>query len=461
MKIALVSYDVHQGMSTGLYPPLHLCNLATSLRAVGYEVNIFDYVSLFSGIDGFFSEIKDFNPRIVGLTCYTPYVALFYRITKNLRKYIPNAVMVVGGAHPSVWPEWTLENMPHFDYAMQGECDRSILLFAEMIDGTRKETDVPGLVYRDGKNILKNERDFIKDLDELPQVDRSFLDRYYKSRMYWDMASCGKLDIMITSRGCPYSCTFCYKVEKKYRLRSAEHVMTEFEYLKNRNIKSIHIQDDAFTANKTRCMKIADKLIEGRYRFELKVRGRVDSIDEEMLKKLKEAGVKKIIYGFESGSQKILDIMNKKTTVEMNVRAVELTKKVGIGCYGEIMIGMPGETRETIDETIAFLLKTKPIVGFIPVLYPLPSTKVYEDAKKNGTLQGDWTIDGQATWIKLPWTNSKSDLDAESERMFKITHKDPGTALYFLKNHLRTMNWHQIKLLFELIKKLYTFKELL
>lgn len=167
-----------------------------------------------------------------------------------------------------------------------------------------------------------------------------------------------------------------------------------------------------------------------------------------MLRILKRAGVKQIIYGVESGSQKMLDSMNKKTTVKMNKKAIQLTKKVGIACYAEIMIGMPGENKETIDETISFLLSNKPIVGHIPVLYPLPGTKVYDDAKRDGTLKGDWTVEGEWPWVKLPWANSVSDISAESKRISKITQKDLGTILYFLRHHLSRMNKRQVKFLY-------------
>ena len=444
MKIALVSYDTFQGRQTGYYPPLHLCNLATNLQLHGFEVKIFDYAASFDTMDGYFREIEDFAPEMVGLTCYTPYVATFHKITQRLKERLPDAAMVAGGAHPTVWPEWTLENMPQLDYAMQGECDRSIVSLAEMLSGKRSEQEVPGLVYRTEGRIAKNDRDYIDNLNDLPQTDRSFLDRYYSKGLYWNMAARGKMDMMITSRGCPYDCSFCFKVEKKYRFRSAEHLIEEFEDLKRRGVRSIHIQDDAFTANKKRCLEIADYLTKSGYGFKLKVRSRVNSIDEELLMKLKEAGVIQIIYGFESGSQKMLDSMNKRTTVEMNVEAIRLTRKAGIGCYGEIMIGMPGETKETIDETISFLLKTKPVVGFIPVLYPLPSTKVYEDAKNNGTLHGDWTIDGPWPWVKLPWTKSYSDLTHESKRISRKIQRDPGTLFYFFpesyKNHVLETN---------------------
>ena len=443
MKVALVSYDAFQGRTTGLYPPLHLCNLATGLGRAGIETRVFDYAGPFAGIEAFFREIGDYAPDLVGLTSYTPYLRSFHDLTTQLRRHVPKAIMVVGGAHPTAWPEWTLQKMPQFDYAMVGESDRAIVALAEMVAGKRGQADVPGLVCRHEDATLVNPADTIDDLNELPQVDRSYLDHYYRQGMYWDMAGRGKLDMMITSRGCPYRCSFCFKVRPKFRYRCAEHVLEEFETLKARGVRSIHIQDDAFTANKVRCTAICDELIRRKCRFELKVRSRVNSIDEDLLRKLKAAGVRQIIYGFESGSQVVLDSMNKKTTVAMNRRAVDLTKKVGIACYGEIMVGMPGETPETINETMAFLLEKKPIVGFIPVLYPLPTTPVYEEAKRNGTLMGDWDVDGSYPWVKLPWANARADIVAEASRLSHATHWDPGTILYFLRHHLRTMSWRQ------------------
>lgn len=447
MRVAFVSYDVYQGKSTGYYPPLYLCNLATALRNNDIEVKVFDYSASFSSIGNYFQEIKDFKPSIIGMTCRTPYVGTFFNISKKIREMIPSTVMVTGGSHPSVRPEWTLNSMPQFDYVMRGECDRSILDFVDMISGKKSEKDVLGLAYRKGKEVRANEREFIEDLNGLPQIDRTILDKYYKENLYWDMAAKGKVDIMMTSRGCPYNCIFCFKLEGKYRCRSAEHVMCEFDTLKKRGVRSIHIQDDNFTANQERCLDIANKLADEKYKFDIKIRSRVDTVSEKMLQRLKEAGVKQIVYGFESGSQKMLDAMNKRTTVEMNEEAVAMTKKVGIACYGEIMIGIPGETKETINETISFLLKAKPIIGFVPVLYPLPGTRVYDEAKKNKILIGDWDIKGNWPWIKLPWAKTADEIQKEAKRIEKTIQRDLGTIAYFIRCHLLNMNLKQFKFL--------------
>jgi len=159
-RIALVSFDVNEGRA-GLYPPLNLCVLATSLERAGYEVRAFDYAAPFSGIERYYREIRDYGPTMVGMACFTPYVALLHRISAGLRQAVPDAAFVMGGYHPTALPEWPLLRMPQFDYAMQGECDYAIVRLAEMLEGRRRPEAVPGLVYREGNEIRKNQREIV------------------------------------------------------------------------------------------------------------------------------------------------------------------------------------------------------------------------------------------------------------------------------------------------------------
>ncbi len=455
MKIALVSYDVFQGRSTGYYPPLHLCRLATQLGEAGEEARIFDYAGEFRGMDPFFAEIRDYDPDLVGLTCYTPYLIPFDRITRRLRTFLPRAAMVAGGPHPTARPDWTLEKLDHLDYALRGEGDYAFPALVRMLAGKLSPGKVPGLVYRTESGIETNPPGRVEDLDALPQLDRGYLDRYYREGIYWNLAGRGKLDMMISSRGCPYNCRFCFQVSERFRFRSVGHLMEEFEELRRRGVRSIHIQDDAFTVDRSRCLEIGENLIRGGYRFDLKIRSRVDAVDRKLLERLKRVGVKQIVYGFESGSDRVLEAMGKKTTVAQNLEAARLTKEAGIGCYGEIMVGYPGETPETVEATIASPRKAKPIVGFVPVLYPLPGTAVYEEAKKNGTLQGDWDLKGPWPWIKLPWTEFYSDLTTASKKIVRRIQRDPGTVLYFLRRHLPALNWRAIKFLLRVVRDLH------
>jgi len=232
-----------------------------------------------------------------------------------------------------------------------------------MLAGKLSPGKVPGLVYRTESGIETNPPGRVEDLDALPQLDRGYLDRYYREGIYWNLAGRGKLDMMISSRGCPYNCRFCFQVSERFRFRSVGHLMEEFEELRRRGVRSIHIQDDAFTVDRSRCLEIGENLIRGGYRFDLKIRSRVDAVDRKLLERLKRVGVKQIVYGFESGSDRVLEAMGKKTTVAQNLEAARLTKEAGIGCYGEIMVGYPGETPETVEATIASPRKAKPIVA--------------------------------------------------------------------------------------------------
>ena len=198
-------------------------------------------------------------------------------------------------------PEWSRLNQPQFDYAMQRECDHSIIKLAEVLDARCGPEEVPGLVWRADGIIRMNPREVVPDLDALPTTDRSFLDRYYRKGMYSHLVVASGLDMMITSRGCPFNCSFCFKVERRYRFRNVDSVMEKFDLLKSREGRHVHIMDDAFTANRKRCHAIADELIRGKYGFCLKVRSRVNVVDEELLNKLKQCAMRQIVCGLDKG----------------------------------------------------------------------------------------------------------------------------------------------------------------
>jgi len=175
------------------------------------------------------------------------------------------------------------------------------------------------------------------------------------------------------------------------------------------------------------------------------VRSRVNVVNEELLRKLKACGVRQIVYGLESGSQAVLDCMDKHATVAMNERAVRLTNKVGIFCSGDIMIGMPAQTPATIGETMAFLRRNSVIIGSVPYLYPLPGTRVYEKARADGTLQGDWTLDGHIPWVKLPWTESVRDLRSAARRVESVVHHNPLRMWYLLRHNPSLLSPRQMR----------------
>jgi radical SAM superfamily enzyme YgiQ (UPF0313 family) len=172
----------------------------------------------------------------------------------------------------------------------------------------------------------------------------------------------------------------------------------------------------------------------------LKIRSRADLIDKDTLALMKAAGVTKIVFGIESGSDRMLRAMNKRTTVAENAAAIELTKKAGIDCFADLFIGYPGETPETIKETEKFLLKTKPTGARIAVYFPLPLTAGYAEAIKAGSMVGSWSCrrDDRDPYVKLDWIEDVQDLWRLAGRMKRRYYLNPAvfmqTVKFFLKN---------------------------
>ena len=225
-----------------------------------------------------------------------------------------------------------------------------------------------------------------------------------------------------------------FKTERGYRPRSAENVLQELEYLASLGHSNIDIEDDLFTANKKRCIAICQGIREAGFKFSLKVRSRVDTIDEEMLNEMKKAGVETVVYGFESGSDRILKAMNKKTTVQRNRDVVRMTKKAGLKCHADILLGFPGEDEESIVETENFLVESRPTSMLMAVMMPWPETQVYKAGKVDGTLVGDWTIDGPPPYIKLPWMEDYQTLWKRSKLVNRRFYSDPRVIFNLVRH---------------------------
>jgi len=201
-------------------------------------------------------------------------------------------------------------------------------------------------------------------------------------------------DVIMTSRNCPFSCRFCYNlVEHGYLSHSPERVLAEIGSLADRNIDTIEIMDDTFTIHRKRVERILDGIIKAGFDIDFRIRSRVNLIDDALLRRLKEAGLRAISFGMESGSNRVLELMDKKTTVPMNGNAARLTKKHRIICHTTWIAGFPGETWDDLEKTFAFIRTMLPTTFNITRLIPLPGTYVYNEAKRNGSLVGDWGVD--------------------------------------------------------------------
>ena len=288
-------------------------------------------------------------------------------LVKMIReRCIPEAVFIAGGHHASALPDVVAQT---FDYVIIGEGEiAESKLITELLSGRRPS-----------ERIIVGE--CIKDLDNVGWIDYSLaqLERYTRR------VNGHKSISVLTSRGCPYKCEFCnstlMKRYKSVRFRSAQDVIAEVLYLNQQySVTSFRIQDDIFSINRARLKEIADGL--EKYHFSFRCFARVDNIDDDILNDFKRMGIFHLSFGVESGSQRILDLMNKGTKVEDIRRSIQLAKAYGMKCRVYLIAGYPGETIESLDETISMIREVDPDDVSVYPLIPYPGTPLFENPKK-------------------------------------------------------------------------------
>jgi radical SAM superfamily enzyme YgiQ (UPF0313 family) len=250
------------------------------------------------------------------------------------------------------------------------------------------------------------------------------------------------VDTVFTSRGCPFNCGFCYNFRQRYRYRTPEDVVDELARIRERGIRDVEIADDTFTGHRARALAIFDLILSEKLDISFRIKSRVDVFTEELAARARKAGVYLVAFGTESGSQRMLDAMHKKTTVEMNARAIALTRKYRMLSHTSWIIGYPGETPESVGETLDFIRKHRPSTVNLAVLRPYPSTAAYDTAKAAGQLVGDWHPDAdEMPWIRLPWAPKKEDLQGLCRKVTRKVYFRPHYVAAFAGQILRNGNW--------------------
>lgn len=303
----------------------------------------------------------------VAIYCFSTYTAN-YHLTVEIVSYIKqhiknkNAIFIAGGHHATALPNKVSND---FDYVIVGEGELAMLnLYNQIVSGT----------YPPNKIIIGQ---YVDDLDKIGWIDYSMV----KIELYTRTVNGHKSISILTSRGCPYNCNFCnsflMKRYKSVRFRTAEDVAKEIIFLsKKYNVFDFRIQDDIFSINKKRLEKLASILEP--YSFTFRCFARIDNMDDETLKYFKKMGVFHLSFGVESGSNKMLKLMNKGISSEQIVNSIALAKKYGMKCRVYLIAGYPGETEETIDETIKIIREVKPDDVSVYPLIPYPGTLLYE-----------------------------------------------------------------------------------
>jgi radical SAM superfamily enzyme YgiQ (UPF0313 family) len=394
MKVALVYLE--EGLT--MTPPTGLVYLATYLeKKSGFRETVI--------VDGVFDDIhgrlKKLKPDLIGISAMSLRYGKAIRTAREIRSY-SKAPIIIGGVHISTMPHSFNEV---FDLAVLGEGEET---FREVVESYLSKgsfsaaalSEIPGLAFRDGKGlVLTQPRPLIQDLDEIPHPDWKYVDeRYFGSREEVGLAMIGRCAPIMTARGCPYRCVFCSTSTfwDHHRNHSVPYVVENVRYLvEDLKIKIINIQDDMFVVNKNR-LKEFRSLMEregllGRVTFTCNARS--NHIDDEMCGILRDLSVRNLNFGFESGSNRMLNYLKVGSiTLEKNKNAIKTCKRHGLVVYGSLMMGVPGETVEDMRQTLDFVDFAKEagadyIWSFVAT--PFPKTGFWEEAKKRGKVTDD------------------------------------------------------------------------
>ncbi len=360
---------------------LGLGYLAASLQRKGYLVKGLDLNNYRVNNPNLLIRevIKNYNPHIIGISVKSLTYAVSQDIAKSIKEYYPGPI-VFGGVHTSIAQGEILQNNPCIDYVLVGEGEDSFCQLVDAINNKKSLSKIRGLIFRNGAEIVTTEHgDFINELDGLPFPDyRCFgIERIEKYPL-------------LTSRGCPYSCSFCIApkvIGKKWRARSVENIIQEIKYAsKIYRIESIQIMDDNATLKRDRVVEFCNRYIQEGFKFPWECSNgiRADKIDHELAKLMKRAGLCSVSLGVESLHPEVFNQINKGESIEDIKKAVRVLKKEGVSVVGFFIIGLPGDTYE---RTIYSYSEAKKI-GFdkslFQILIPFPKTKVYDWVKENG-----------------------------------------------------------------------------
>jgi len=344
-----------------LWPPMGLAYLAANIECDN-EVRILD-MEVDPALE---ATLQEFQPDYVGISFTTPLYTQALELFKFVKERT-NAWTIAGGAHPTTLPGSVIES-DYVDTVMVGECEESINAFLE----NPKEGIFP-------------RSELIQDLDTIRRPARHLLNN---DKYLFSVPGKGTIPLtsFMSSRGCPFMCSFCSQhlmFGRKMRYRSVENCMEELrEIYYEQGITHISFLDDTLGLDKERTMKLMDAMIAEDWNLTFEGYTRVNTITKELLEKMKQAGLVRLSFGVESGNQEILDQIKKGTNLDQIRKAYKLTDELNIETRMSIIFGLPGETKETIKKTVQFMKSLKCKQAYVNVATPFPGTQFYEDAKK-------------------------------------------------------------------------------
>jgi len=367
----------------GKLPPLNLAYLAAIAESQGHEVRIIDGEASEMSLEKMVEKTNEFNPDIVGITATTPFYHISANLAEKLKETNKNTKIAIGGPHITVLGEQVFKNC--FDYAFIGEADNSWPKFLQTIEEGEDVSKVAGILYREGDEIkFTGPSETVKDVNSVPFPARHLLvnENYNTVTLKGEK----RFTTIMTVRGCPYKCIFCSTrvFGKDTRTRDPRKVIEEMkECIQEYKTEHFWFLDDTLTLNRKHFSKICDLITQENLGITFEGSTRANLVDEALIEKMANAGLVRLSFGLESVDENVRTLMKKQVPLESYSIANKLTNKYGIETLNSCMIGLPGETEESIKKTLRFLREHREIrQANMSIAVPYPGTELYEMAKR-------------------------------------------------------------------------------
>jgi radical SAM superfamily enzyme YgiQ (UPF0313 family) len=413
MKVIL---STPPGRTTELWPPLGLLYIASSTRTKrSDDIRVIDAFCENLSQDQLVSRVIKERPDVFGMNCSTHTFLDTISTLERLREELPAAKLVLGGFHATFAAERILREYSCLDYLVKGEAELS---FPKLLDHIEKGTppdEVDGVGFiKDGKTVGR-EPVLNMDLDSLPFPERGLAKEveygYYHKNI---KLTFGKFTTVSSSRGCPYRCAYCSCAafsQRKWRPRSPENVVDELEQLYGEGYECLVFVDDNLTHSKPRMERICDLIRERGIKMRFYCEGRADNASPELVMRMKRAGFDVIYFGVESPQANVLEYYRKTVTPERAMKAISDAKSAGLLVLTSFIVGAPVESREDMNKTIEFILKTRPHAVQVNILDVLIGTEIWERLEKQGVIRpGDWKTNHRIYEYSLN-SMTRSDLE--------------------------------------------------
>lgn len=413
MKVILInstseiikSMSKHRRAMSLILPPAGIAYIGAVLEKNGIEVKVIDQIGSRLEAWEVAKIIERESPELVGFSCLIHNIAMVKETIRRIRELNKTIKIVLGNIYANLFTDELLKDGVG-DIVVRGEGEYAMLEISLALERGEGLRDIRGISFAEDGVIRHNpERESIENLDEIPYPAWHLFNlEYYRNMPLIFLNDIAFLTIQ-ASRGCPYHCIFCSqdKIYKRPRYRKVKNVIGEIKFMHNKfRVNNFIFTDAYFPFTEEYGLEFCDEFIRQGLHKKIRwyIETRVDKVTLKLLKKMKEAGLRLILYGFEVGNQKILDSLNKGTTLEQARKAMKDTRKARIFTHGLFILGMPGETKETCEETIKFARELNPDIAKFNIAMPFPGSKFFDDYKDtlSDILQKPGKLDSWYNW---------------------------------------------------------------